>query len=157
MSLDAPTAALIDGSRYSLGIAAARFNASLVNGLLQELQATLALHGVPAARIEVVRVPGSHELPVAVQLLADTGRHDCLIALGVLIGGDTKHHEMVGASVSQALQTIALTGRIPVINGVVVADTRAQAEERCTGRINRGAEFGRAALEMAALKAKFQP
>lgn len=155
MSLDAPESPLVDGARFSFGIAAARFNATLVDGLLASLQATFAQNGVAPARVEVVRVPGSHELPFAVQRLADTGRHDCLLALGVLIGGDTNHHEMVGASVSAALQTIALTSRIPVINGVIVADTRAQAEARCTGAINRGAEFARAGLEMAALKKNF--
>jgi 6,7-dimethyl-8-ribityllumazine synthase len=77
---------------------------------------------------------------------------DCVIGLGVLIGGDTSHHELVGRSVSQALQQVALGTGTPVINGVIVADTRAQAEARCRGRINRGAEFAAAALTMAALK-----
>ena len=154
MSLDAPAPTPVDASQFSFGIAAARFNAELVEGLLKSLQATLAAHGVPPARIEVVRVPGSHEVPYAIQLLADRGQHDCLIALGVLIGGDTNHHEMVGNSVSHALQHVSLTASLPVINGVIVANTRAQAEARCVGEINRGAEFAHAALEMAALKRK---
>jgi len=72
--------------------------------------------------------------------------------LGVLIGGDTNHHEMVGQSVSHALQHVALDTGVPVINGVIVANTQAQARARCAGRIDRGAEFARAALEMGALK-----
>jgi len=155
MSLDAPAPSPVDGAPYSFGVAAACFNAASVEGLLTSLQATLRAGGVRAEAIEVVRVPGSHELPYAVQLLAETGRHDCLIALGVLIGGDTNHHEMVGGSVSQALQQVSLAARRPVINGVVVANTRAQAEARCTGPINRGAEFAGAALTMAALKHAF--
>ncbi|MCW5548850.1 MAG: 6,7-dimethyl-8-ribityllumazine synthase [Opitutaceae bacterium] len=155
MSLDAPNSSVVDGARFSFGVAAARFNAALVDGLLAAFRATLERHGVAAVRIEVVRVPGSHELPYAIQRLADSGEHDCLVALGVLIGGDTNHHEMVGASVSAALQTITLQSRLPVINGVIVANTRAQAEARCTGAINRGAEFASAALEMAALKRSF--
>jgi 6,7-dimethyl-8-ribityllumazine synthase len=83
------------------------------------------------------------------------GRLDVVVGLGVLIGGDTSHHEVVGRSVSQAFQTVALATRTPVINGVIVANTRAQAEARCRGKINRGAEFAAAALEMAALKRKF--
>jgi len=75
-----------------------------------------------------------------------------VIALGVLIGGDTNHHEMVGQSVSHALQGIAVTTGVPVINGVIVTDTLAQAKARTTGKINRGAEFAHAALAMAALK-----
>ena len=152
MSLDAPAAAPVDASRFSFGIAAARFNAELVEGLLLNVRTALNEAGVDAARIEVLRVPGSHEVPYAIQLLAANGRHDCLIALGVLIGGDTNHHEMVGQSVSHALQALSRESRRPVINGVIVADTRAQAEARCLGAINRGGEFARAALEMAALK-----
>ena len=71
---------------------------------------------------------------------------------GVLIGGDTSHHEMVGQSVSHALQRVALETRVPVINGVIVVNTLAQAEARCRGGIDRGAEFAAAALTMAALK-----
>ena len=154
MSLDAPAPAPVDGSKLSFGIAAARFNSELVDGLLTSLRSTLMSHGVVEAHIEILRVPGSHEVPYAIQLLADRGKHDCLIALGVLIGGDTNHHEMVGASVSQALHHVSLTASLPVINGVIVANTRAQAEARCIGQINRGAEFAQAALEMAALKRK---
>jgi 6,7-dimethyl-8-ribityllumazine synthase len=112
----------------------------------------LSAAGVKAKRITIVRVPGSHELPVATQWLAQDGKHDVVIALGVLIGGDTNHHEMVGQSVSHAFQQVALATRVPVINGVIVTDNLKQAQARCTGRINRGAEFARAALDMAALR-----
>lgn len=77
-----------------------------------------------------------------------------MIGLGVLLAGETNHHEMVGNSVSQALQQVAITTGVPVINGVIVANSLAQARARCTGRINRGAEFAQAALEMAALRRK---
>lgn len=150
MSLAAPAPVTVDGAVLSVGIVAARFNEDLVEALLGRVQAGLAAAGVKPGRITLARVPGSHELPVAAQWLAR--KRDVVIALGVLIGGDTNHHEMVGQSVSHAFQQVALASGIPVINGVVVADTRKQAEERCTGRINRGAEFARAALEMAALK-----
>ena len=156
MSFDAPQSKVLDGSRFYLGVVAARFNADLVESLLRQLKATWKKHGVKAARVDVVRVPGSHEVPVAVQLLADKGQYDCLVALGVLVGGDTQHHVMVGNSVSQALLAIATAARLPVINGVVVADTRAQAEARCRGPIKRGAEFALAALEMAALRKQFK-
>lgn len=108
--------------------------------------------GIKDNNLTLLHVPGSHEVPWAAARLAVTGRFDCVVALGVLIGGDTNHHEMVGQSVSHALQRVALDTGVPVINGVLVTDTRAQARARCTGRINRGAEFARAALEMAALK-----
>ncbi len=152
MSLSVPPPVALNGAPFSIGIVAARYNPALVDALLHTVFAELTAAGVKAKRIKIVRVPGSHEVPVAAQWLAQGGRRDCVIALGVLIGGDTNHHEMVGQSVSQALQQVALATHTPVINGVIVADNLKQAEARCRGPINRGAEFARAALEMAALK-----
>jgi 6,7-dimethyl-8-ribityllumazine synthase len=154
MSFASPSATAIKGAAFTFGVVAARFNGDLVDGLLERVLAALAAAGVKTKNISVERVPGSHEVPWAVQALALARRPQAMIALGVLIGGDTSHHEMVGQSVSHALQQVALDTRIPVINGVIVANTRAQAVARCTGRINRGAEFAAAALEMAALKQK---
>jgi 6,7-dimethyl-8-ribityllumazine synthase len=152
MSLDSPSARPLDGAKkFRIAVVAARFNPELVDALLGRLTAGLRAAGVKSARIETVRVPGSHEVPWAAGRLAGSRRFDCVVALGVLIGGDTNHHEMVGQSVSHGLQRVALDTGIPVINGVIVTNTRAQARARCTGRINRGAEFAHAALEMAAL------
>ena len=151
MSLLTPEPLALNGAKLSFGIVAARYNPALVDALLRKVLALLADAGVKERRIEVVRVPGSHEVPVAAQWLAQGGKRDCVIALGVLIGGDTNHHEMVGQSVSQALQQVSLATHTPVINGVIVANTLKQAQARCLGSINRGAEFARAALEMAAL------
>jgi len=152
MSSFAPSPAVTAGERFRLGLAASRYNPELVDALLAQVLAAWQAAGVKEKNVTVVRVPGSHELPVAIQLLAGSGRLDCLVALGVLVGGDTSHHQLVGASVSHALQAVALAARVPVINGVVVADTPAQARVRCLGRRARGAEFAAAALEMAALK-----
>ena len=151
MSLSAPPPVKQDGAPFSLGIVAARFNAPLVDALLHAVYENLTAAGVKEKRITVVRVPGSHEVPWAAQALARRKGCHGVIGLGVLIAGDTNHHEMVGQSVSQALQQVALTTGIPVINGVMVVDNLQQAEERCLGAISRGAEFARAALEMAAL------
>lgn len=151
MSLSRPKPIALSGAKLSFGVVAARYNTVLVEALLSKLLAGLKAAGVKDRRIEVVRVPGSHEVPVAAQWLAQGRKRDCVVALGVLIGGDTNHHEMVGQSVSQALQQVSLSTSTPVINGVVVADTLKQAHARCLGPINRGAEFAHAALEMAAL------
>ena len=152
MSLASPKTAAINGAAFKIGIVAARFNEALADGLLARARAALRAAGVKERNLTVVRVPGSHEVPWAAQQLAARGGRDCVIALGVLIGGDTNHHEMVGQSVSHALQGIAVTTGVPVINGVIVAHTPAQARARCVGKINRGAEFAHAALAMAALK-----
>lgn len=155
MSRLVPSSVVTNGVAFRIGIAAARFNETLVDGLLARVVESLCAARVRATNITVVRVPGSHEVPWAVQALAREGRPDCMIGLGVLIGGDTQHHEMVGASVSHALQRVAIDSGVPVINGVIVANSRAQAKARCVGKINRGAEFAAAALEMAGLKRKF--
>lgn len=156
MSLHSPTVRAIDGTKFRIGIVASRFNEELVAALLSRLVIRLRDAGVSAHNLTLLRVPGSHEVPWAAGRLAETGNFDCVIALGVLIGGDTNHHEMVGQSVSHALQRVALDTGVPVINGVIVTDNAAQARARCTGRINRGAEFAQAALEMAALKRSLQ-
>ncbi len=163
MSLDSPHARGITGAAFRIGLVAARYNETLVDGLLARVRARLRAAGVRAANVEVVRVPGSHEVPWAAHELALTGkaakrgggRFDCVLGLGVLIAGDTSHHEMVGQSVSAALQRVALKTRVPVINGVIVVNSPAQARARCVGRINRGAEFAEAALAMAALRRRF--
>ena len=152
MSLLAPSSAAVNGAPFTFGIVASRYNEALVDGLLVNVLAGLNDAGVKTKNITVVRVPGSHEVPWAAQALAARRGTHCVIGLGVLIAGSTNHHEMVGQSVSQALQQVALATGTPVINGVIVADTLKQAKDRSTGAINRGAEFAAAGLEMAALR-----
>jgi 6,7-dimethyl-8-ribityllumazine synthase len=151
MSRHTPAPLDLDGTPFAIGIACARFNPALVDALLDRVCRGLRDAGVKENRIEIVRVPGSNELPIAAQWLAARGP-DCVIALGVLLKGGTSHHEIVAQGATVALQQVALAGGVAVINGVVVAETWKQAAERCAGRLDRGAEFARAALEMAALK-----
>ena len=155
MSLAPPKLSAPNSAAFKLGIVASRYNEKIVDALLARVLKTLRAAGVKEKNLTLVRVPGSHEVPWAVRQLAASGSRDCVIALGVLVGGDTNHHEMVGQSVSHALQRVALKTAVPVINGVIVTGTLAQARARCAGRINRGAEFGRAALAMATLKKEF--
>lgn len=152
MSLDAPKPLSVTGAdTFRVGVVAARFNARLTDALVARAVATLEQAGVPAAAIETVRVPGSHETPWAAQRLAASGRFDAVIALGVLIAGDTNHHEMVGDAVAAALMRVSLDTGVPVVNGVIVVNTLEQAEVRTVGAYDRGREFAAAALEMAAL------
>ncbi len=151
MSLAASQSPAPKGNAFTIGVVAACYNPQLVNALLARVQAGLRAAGVQARRIRVVRVPGSHELPVAAQWLARR-RPDAVIALGVLIRGDTIHYELIANATTEALQAVALATGVPVINGVIVAETAAQARARCAGRIDRGAEFAHAALVMADLR-----
>jgi 6,7-dimethyl-8-ribityllumazine synthase len=155
MSLSAPSILTISGSSFKVGIAAARFNERHVDALLDHVVQHLRVAGVPDKALQVVRVPGSNELPSALQLLYSRRKYDVLIALGVLIRGDTIHYELIADAATQALQQLSLGIRTPVINGIVVAETRKQADARCFGKVPRGAEFAQSALEMAALKQSF--
>lgn len=152
MSLSAPKSAAISGAPFKVGIAAARYNERFVGALLDQAVAVLRKMGVKKKNLIVIRVPGSNELPAAIQLLAKQRRPDVLMALGVIIRGDTIHYELIAEAVTHALQRVALDSRRPVINGVVVAENEAQAAHRSQGKIDRGAEFARAALAMAALR-----
>jgi 6,7-dimethyl-8-ribityllumazine synthase len=151
MSLSAPLLAPTDGAPFKVAVAAACYNPRLVDGLLDRVCAALRQAGVKPRNLRVVRVPGSNEVPYAARLLA-RGRPDVIIGLGVLIRGDTVHYELIAQAASQGLQDVALMTERPVINGIIVAETPAQAEKRCLGPINRGAEFAQAALAMAALR-----
>jgi 6,7-dimethyl-8-ribityllumazine synthase len=152
MSLSAPQLPPVAGAPYKVAVAAAGYNPRLVEALLGELRATLRAAGVRERNLIVARVPGSNELPVAAQLLAARHRPDVIVALGVIVRGGTIHYELIAHAVAAALQRVALDSGRPVINGVVVAETAAQAAARCRGRRNRGAEFARSALAMAALR-----
>ena len=151
MSRHAPTAPALDSAALTVAVAAARYNERYVDALLHQVTDRLRAAGVRERRITVVRVPGSNELPSAVQRLCARRRPDVCIALGVIIRGATLHYELVAQAASQGLMRVALDARVPVINGVIVAETERQAQARCLGPIARGAEFAQAALEMAAL------
>ena len=114
----------------------------------------LQQNGKPA-EIVVERVPGSHEIPAGLTLLAESGRFSCLIGLGVVIKGSTSHHHLVADSASHAIQSLVVKHHLPIINGIVVTDDLATADERITGNLDRGLEFGHAALEMASLRQRW--
>lgn len=153
MSLDSPSTGTLDGSGLRIAIAAARFNEALVDSLLERCESALQEAG--CAEVLVERVPGSAELPFAASLLAESGGFEAVIALGVVIAGDTNHHNVIGDSTANALQGIAIETGIPVINGILVVETSEQAEARCHGSIDRGKEFAHGALAMARLKEKW--
>ncbi|MDB6167181.1 MAG: 6,7-dimethyl-8-ribityllumazine synthase [Verrucomicrobia bacterium] len=152
MSLAASPSLAADGRSFTVGIVAARYNSLMVETLLERVAGELERSGVRGKRLTVIRVPGSSELPVAAQWAARRRGIDVVIALGVLVRGDTIHYELIADAVTHGLQQVALAAGVPVINGVIVAENAAQAKARCGGRIDRGAEFARAALAMAALK-----
>ncbi len=155
MSGDSPSPETVDASGFKIAIAAARFNARLVEALLGGVRRGLAAAGVRDRDVTVVRVPGSGELPLAARLLVDGRKPDAVVALGVIIRGGTIHYELIASAAANGLQEVALSSRVPVINGIVVAESRSQARARCQGRMDRGAGFAVAAVSMAALRRQF--
>jgi len=152
MSVHSPRPEKINGASFKISIAAARFNEGLVESLLKRVLRGLSSAGVKERNIAVVRVPGSNELPIAARLLTDRHKPDAVIALGVIIRGGTTHYELISAASTNGLQAVALSSRVPVINGIIVAENRSQARSRCEGRLDRGSEFASAAVSMAALR-----
>jgi len=139
---------VFNSKRTRLAIVASSFNErytdALVDAVIDELGDYL-----PQARVDLVRVPGAFEIPVTVKAILELEEPTCVIALGVIIQGDTKHADLVGESVTSALQQIALEHRTPVIHEVLLLDNEEQAKERCLHPDrNRGIDAARAAAAM---------
>lgn len=135
-----------------IGIVLSRFNAFIVERLLEGAADTLKRQGVADDNITVVRVPGAYELPLAAELMAASGKYDAIIALGCVIRGATPHFDYVAGEAAKGLAQVQMTHRIPVAFGVLTTDSIEQAIERAgTKAGNKGADAAMGALEMASL------
>jgi 6,7-dimethyl-8-ribityllumazine synthase len=131
---------------------AARFNEFVVDPLVRGAVDALKRHGASEKQIEIVRVPGAFDIPVAVRKLALSRRYDAVVALGAVIRGQTPHFDYVAGECASGLSRIALETGIPVSFGVLTTDTMEQAVDRAGGKAgNKGADAALAALEMANL------
>jgi 6,7-dimethyl-8-ribityllumazine synthase len=140
------------GSDLKVGIVVSRFNELLSQRLLSGAVDALSRHGVDDAAIDVAWVPGAFEIPMLVKNLAASGRYDAVIALGVIIRGATPHFEYVAAEVSKGVAKAGLDSGVPVMFGVVTADSIEQAVERAgTKQGNKGWDAAVAAIETANL------
>lgn len=142
----------ISGNLVAKGVkiaaVAARFNGFLVDQLVKGAADAYSRLGADAKDLDVVRVPGSNELPVAANRLAKSGRYDAIVCLGAVVRGATPHADLINETVARALSQIALETGVPVINGVVAADNLEQAVERCgTKQGNKGFSAVEAAVE----------
>ncbi len=140
------------GEGLKFGIVVARFNDLITNKLLEGAEDTLLRHGVNEDDIEVAWVPGSFEIPLAAQKMATTKRYDAVICLGAVIRGGTPHFEYIAAEVTKGVAQVGLNSGLPIIYGVITADTLEQAIERAgTKQGNEGAKAASTAIEMANL------
>lgn len=159
-----PRATPIDLARFKLariepaegalrvGVIAARFNADIVDALLEGALRTLAEHDVRGDDVVLVRVAGAWELPQIAQAMADSGEIDAIVALGCIIRGETSHYDVIVNESARALMDVSLKAGIAVANGVLAVENIEQAIARCGGEHgNKGSEAALAALETAGL------
>ena len=142
-----PAAANLGGAGLRIAIVASRFNEGFCARLLEGAQSELVGLGVAASDIETVRVPGALEIPLALQWLAQSSRFDALIALGVVVRGETYHFELVANESGRGVMEVQLETGIPIANGIITTENESQAE----ARLGKGAEAARVAVEMARL------
>ena len=132
------------------GIVASRFNDFIVDRLLDAAVGTLLKHGVAASDIEVVRVPGAFETPLAIKKMATSRRYNALIALGCVIRGATPHFDYVASEATRGIGRVSSSEEIPVGFGILTVETIEQAIERAgTKAGNKGADAALAAIQMA--------
>ncbi|MCC7197020.1 6,7-dimethyl-8-ribityllumazine synthase [Candidatus Peregrinibacteria bacterium] len=147
----------LNGKDLKISIVFSRFNDSLGNTLLQNTLETLNKLKVPTKNILVTRVPGALELPITAKLITKKQKPDAIIALGIVIKGDTSHYDHVCTETHRGLMNVSLETQTPVVFGVITAFTENQAVERVQkNKLNKGQEYAQTAVEMALLKKDLQ-
>jgi 6,7-dimethyl-8-ribityllumazine synthase len=136
-------------------LVASRFNHFIVDHLVNGALDALRRHGVADQAVELVRVPGSFEIPLVAQKLAASGRYAAVVCLGAVIRGDTDHYDYVAGMAAKGVAQAALATGVPVIFGILTCDTLEQAINRAGAKSgNKGAEAALAAIEMVNLLAR---
>ncbi len=144
-----------EGARFA--IIASRWNPRITDALVAAARQAFVANGVAEAAVDVVRVPGAWELPVAARELAVAGRHAAIVALGCVVRGDTRHYEQVADGASEGLMRVALDTGVPVMNGVLAVERFEDAQARAGGSHgNKGEEAALVAIEMADLRRKLK-
>jgi len=134
--------------RRAVAIVASQYNSQFVDGLISHAQQELALL-LPDSSIQQFLVPGAFEIPLLVQEVAERGAFNAIIALGVIIQGDTQHARLIAEAITPALLDLSLRFRVPIIHEVLLLENEAQARQRCLdAEINRGTEAARIAVRM---------
>lgn len=138
----------LDAKGLKFGIIVGRFNSFISERLLEGAVDALIRHGAEDCDIEVARVPGAFEIPLAAQKMAAAGRYDALVCLGAVIRGATPHFEYVSSEVAKGVAHVSLTSGVPIAFGVLTTDTIEQAVERAGSKAgNKGFEAATTAIE----------
>jgi 6,7-dimethyl-8-ribityllumazine synthase len=148
---------MLTGKDLKFAIVASRFNEFITNRLLEGAKDGLIRHGVSEEDIDIARTPGCFEIPLIAQKLAQSGRYDAMICLGTIIRGDTPHFDYVASQVNRGIGKVALDTGLPVMQGIITADTLEQAIQRAGAKEgNRGFAAALSAIEMANLTKAIQ-
>lgn len=143
---------LVAPPELKIGIAVSRFNELVTERLLEGALWAWKRHGGLESNIEIARVPGAFELPLAAQAMAQSGRFAAILCLGAVIRGATTHYDYVCSAATSGIQNVGLQSGLPVVFGVLTTDTLEQAFERAGSKAgNKGAEAMDVALEMSDL------
>jgi len=135
-----------------VAIVVARFNDFVTERLLEGAERLLAEQGLTGADIELLRVPGAFEVPIAAQRIAETGRVEAVVCLGCLIRGATPHFEYIASACAHGITAAAAATGVPMSFGVLTTNSVEEAMERAgDGDANKGREAAQAALDMARL------
>ena len=138
------------GMRF--GIVASRFNDFICGRLVDGAVDALMRSGAEEKNIDIVKVPGAFEIPLAAKKLAKGGKYDAVICLGAVIRGATPHFEYISAEVSKGIALVGLESEVPVVFGVITTDTIEQAIERAGSKAgNKGWDAALSAIEMVDL------
>ncbi len=142
----------LDAAGLKFGIVVSRFNSFISDRLLEGAVDALVRHGAADKNIDVVRVPGSFEIPLAAQRLAEGKKYDAVICLGAVIRGATPHFDYVAAEVAKGVAHASMASGVPIAFGVLTTDTIEQAVERAgTKAGNKGFDAAMTAIETANL------
>jgi 6,7-dimethyl-8-ribityllumazine synthase len=148
MSTEFPARPEVLNEPVRFAIVASEYNRTYVDGLVRFASDELKTIA-PQAEVSFVRVPGSFEIPIAVQAVAKYQKPDAILAFGLIFDGETLHASLIATAVTQALLNISLKESVPVLHEVLVAKNADQAKARCLSPdINRGTEAARAAVRI---------
>jgi 6,7-dimethyl-8-ribityllumazine synthase len=140
------------GAGLKFGLVVSRFNEFITGKLLEGAEDALARHGVKPADIDVIWAPGAFEIPLVAKKTAEKGKYSAVICLGAVIRGGTPHFDYIAAEVTKGVAQVGLETGVPVIYGVITADTLEQAIERAGTKMgNAGFNAATSAIEMANL------
>ncbi len=157
MKPDRITEGTLDAKGLKFAILVSRFNSFVTERLLAGALDALARTGAAAEDVEIVKVPGSWEIPVAAAELARQKRHNALICLSAVIRGDTPHFDYIAAEVAKGLAQITLETGVPVSFGVLTTNTLEQAIDRAGAKSgNKGFDAAMSAVETANLMARLR-